>query len=645
MRYLSLLVCFLAACLSFLFFYRTTITERIIKDRLQAIGSTDIQVTVSDLNDHELHITSLQGTFPENSPLQNFQLTDLILRYNLSALLDGKVAELELDTLQVKLSKQKKNNSNNPAPKDIRPYLPGKISVRNLILALPEIDGKLTLQTVIHNNIGKPLDIEIGITGEDISLSGWKAASLSGELFLQTDNGTVISLQENSHIELKELRGAAAQLQQGHLQISGKLARSSDKGWLAGPVVLRGETRGLQLQGLLFQPSTLVLQLKEQVSLSTPLLFHSSLKSSDLRLQWQDKSIALKNIHMGIEAARQGLQLSVLFSQALVPGQIEGHLSHNFLNNRGKARFSMPFPFDFNGEETNSDQLVNGFKFPFLLNNGILDCSANMQWEDNKALLINAAFTVNEGAGEYKNIRFSGLQVQQNLQLFPEIRTTSPGTVLLNELYNGFSVNNIEIHNQIIPANGTTSPALLIDTLEAEILGGRVSSKNIRIDSTLQDFDISVQLQGISLEEVVNLNKLQGLTVTGIVDGDIRIQRKAQQITIPDGELHSRQPGGTISYLPPGETAALSRLPAYAMKALQEFNYDSLIVTPRYESDGMLNIAIRTEGHSPPLNTTRPVHLDLNTEQNLLSLLQSLRYSRNLTNDLEQRLQTQPLQK
>jgi hypothetical protein len=149
-----------------------------------------------------------------------------------------------------------------------------------------------------------------------------------------------------------------------------------------------------------------------------------------------------------------------------------------------------------------------------------------------------------------------------------------------------------------------------------------------------------VELQGISLEEVINLNKLNGLSVTGIIDGNIRIQRKNQQITIPDGELHSRQPGGTISYLPPGGTATLSRLPAYAMKALQEFNFDTLIVTPRYESDGMLNIAIHTEGHSPPLNTTRPVHLNLTTEQNLLSLLQSLRYSKTLTDDLEHQLQT-----
>ena len=639
MRYLTLLVCFLAACFSFLFVYRTTITEKLITDRLQAIGGTDIQVTVNAFNGHELRIASLQGTFPRNSPVHGFQLHDLCFHYDLSELLNGKIAALEIDTLHVTFSKQQKNHPNSPAPKNIRPYLPGKISIRNLILSVPWIDGDLTLHTVVHNPIGKPLDIEIGITAEDISLPGWKAAALTGELFLETDNGTSISFLENSHIEIQGLRGAATLLQKAHFQISGKLGNSPEKGWLAGPAAIKGEIQGLEVRGLLVQPSTLVLKVDDPISLSPPSLFHSSLDTSDLRLQWQDKSVALKNVSITIESGKEALQLSVLFSHALVPGQIEGHISHNFINNNGEARLTTPSPLNLSGEKTHSNQLVSGLQFPFLLNSGTVNCSGNMQWRGNKLLSITSGFEVMDGAGEYKNFTFTGLRIEQELQLFPEMRTLHPGIVFASEMFNGFRVNNIELHNQIIPAADPTSPTLLIDTIEAEMLGGRVSSRQIRIDPALLDFDLLVELQGISLEEVINLNKLNGLSVTGIIDGNIRIQYKNQQVNIPDGELHSRQPGGTISYLPPGGNATLSRLPAYAMKALQEFNFDTLIVTPRYESDGMLNIAIHTEGHSPLLNTTRPVHLNLTTEQNLLSLLQSLRYSKTLTDDLEHQLQ------
>ena len=643
MRYFTLLVCFLAACLSLLFVYRTTITERIIADRLQAIGATDIRVEVSDLNGHALRIASLHATFPKNSPLQSVQLQDLALHYDLSELVDGKVSELDIDTLQVTLNKQQQKRANSPPLKNIRSYLPEKIFIHKLILPVPVIAGDLTLELIAHNSNGKPLDIELGISGKQLSLPGWEAASLTGKLFLQTDNGRVISFQENSSIEIKDLQGVAAHLQEAHFLLSGKLTSSPEKGWLAGPATIIANTRGLQLQDLLIQPSSLLLQLEEQISLSHPFQFHSSLNTSNLLLQWKDKSVPLKDIQINVEADEHTLHLSVLLSHAIVPGQIEAQVTHNFSQNKGKARFTMPSPFTLNGKKTDSTQLLKGYQLPFLLHNGFVNCSGNMRWEDSKLLTINAGLVLSDGAGEYKNFTFSGLHIQQELQLYPVMHTIQPGTVFLNELYNGFTINNIKLRNQIIQATAAKLPTLLIDSLEAEILGGKVSSRGIRLDPVRQELDLLVQLHGIALDEVININKLNGLSVTGVMDGSIRIQWKNQQFSIPDGELHSRQPGGTISYLPPGGTAALSQLPAYAMKALQEFNYDTLIVIPRYEPDGMLNIAIHTEGHSPPLNTTRPVHLNLNTEQNILSLLQSLRYSKSLTDDLEQRLQTRPL--
>ena len=117
---------------------------------------------------------------------------------------------------------------------------------------------------------------------------------------------------------------------------------------------------------------------------------------------------------------------------------------------------------------------------------------------------------------------------------------------------------------------------------------------------------------------------------------------KDKTVTVPDGELHSRAPGGTINYFPPGGRADLSDLPSYALQALEEFNYNMLTATPSYYEDGTLIIAVHTEGHSPPLNTERPVHLNLNMEQNILSLLESLRYSGKLTDKLEQQLQAHP---
>ncbi|MCF8056481.1 MAG: YdbH domain-containing protein [Desulfocapsa sp.] len=641
MRYLTIFVCFLTIGLSLLFVNRLRISEKIIADRLQTIGGTDIQVTVSALNNHELLITSLRSSFSKDAQFQSIQLHDFALVYDLRDLIKGKVAKLDIDVLQLKLNKKKKKGTNSPSfPKDIRSYLPKKISVHNLIISTPEIDGDLTLQLFIQNSRGQPLDIELDINGKNLSLPGWNLAALTGKLFLQTENGTTITLQKDSYIEVKDVQGVTTQLQEAVFLLSGKLTKTRDKGWLAWPATMTVETEGLQLQDLLVQPSSLSLQLKEQLYFSPPVQFHSAIDTSSLLLEWKNKSVPLKDIQIDFVADKHRLQLAILFSHALVPGQIEGSLSHNLLQNKTKALFTMPHPFDLSGEDVNSDQLVKGLPLPFLLTNGLVNCTGTVQWENNKALFINSDFELQNGAGVYKNFTFNGLHIQQGLQLYPAIHTIQPGTVFISELDNGLTVNNIEIHNQIIHTGNDTLPTLLIDSVEAEILGGKVNSKEIRIDPLLQELDLLVQLHGIALDEVINLNKLNGLSVTGIMDGSIRLQMKNGQFSIPEGELHSRQPGGVISYHPPEGSKELPQLPAYAMKALREFNYDILTATPRYKSDGTLNIAIHTEGNSPPLNTTRPVHLNLTTEQNILSLLQSLRYSKRLTDDLEQRLRT-----
>ena len=60
-----------------------------------------------------------------------------------------------------------------------------------------------------------------------------------------------------------------------------------------------------------------------------------------------------------------------------------------------------------------------------------------------------------------------------------------------------------------------------------------------------------------------------------------------------------------------------------------------------YQPDGTLNVQFHIEGKSPSLDTNRPVHLNINSEQNVLSLLESLKYTQGLNDELDQRLKEQ----
>ena len=61
------------------------------------------------------------------------------------------------------------------------------------------------------------------------------------------------------------------------------------------------------------------------------------------------------------------------------------------------------------------------------------------------------------------------------------------------------------------------------------------------------------------------------------------------------------------------------------LKALDDYQYEELDAAMAYKPDGQLTMQLQMKGRSPGLHATRPLHLNLNLDQNILSLVQSLR--------------------
>jgi hypothetical protein len=72
---------------------------------------------------------------------------------------------------------------------------------------------------------------------------------------------------------------------------------------------------------------------------------------------------------------------------------------------------------------------------------------------------------------------------------------------------------------------------------------------------------------------------------------------------------------------------------------LEEFHYQEFSTDVSYLADGTLTTQMHLKGTSPGLETDRPVHLNISTEQNLLSLLKSLQYSKALTSEIDQQVE------
>ena len=170
----------------------------------------------------------------------------------------------------------------------------------------------------------------------------------------------------------------------------------------------------------------------------------------------------------------------------------------------------------------------------------------------------------------------------------------------------------------------------------ASLFDGTVSSGEINYDLNMPDSKFSVDVDAVDLGKVVGLIKMDTLYVTGLISGFIPVTIKGKDVSVESGGLYSDEPGGEIRYAPGNMNQA--GLTAYALKAVEELQYQSLQVTANYQPSGQLDLDIGLKGVSPGLDTNRPVHLNIHAEQNLPALLQSLRFSKGLTEELDKRV-------
>ena len=114
------------------------------------------------------------------------------------------------------------------------------------------------------------------------------------------------------------------------------------------------------------------------------------------------------------------------------------------------------------------------------------------------------------------------------------------------------------------------------------------------------------------------------------------------RVTIESGYLRALPPGGHIRYRANESTLALannnSEL-ALALDLLSDFQYQLLTSEVQLDKAGNLLLGLSLEGNNPGLYEGQAIRFNINVEQNLDPLLQSLRIGDNLEQRIEDGMQ------
>ncbi|WP_158681694.1 intermembrane phospholipid transport protein YdbH family protein [Microbulbifer pacificus] len=487
--------------------------------------------------------------------------------------------------------------------------------------ALPQVDCTLQLKATVPK-----LDIpDTNTIIEDLNLS------LAEARITSTGNGS-------TSVELGELNLAAAQVLSGEISVtkpelfaqqarcrleSDTLSCQSPQLALNLDPVRHGDN---QLRGVVFLENLSVTRLFDN---RRNLHATSRFRTDNLNIH------ALKEYKAGIAATGQwqvnNHQISGNSDITAGSTAIQTTWQHNLETAKGQLTLNLP-QVEFSPKNTLSRALQG---LPIDIVGGSLSAGVSLHWPPSENNILKLAFR--DTAIQHNDSYAVGINTQIVLQqkagswIMP---TSAP--VSVNSVDTGVALNNLHFALSLA-ANGD----LTLGNFSAELLEGALTADRLRWNINGEERHSKLQFTGLSIGALAREMEATNFAASGLLDARIPITTDRQGVTVDNGTVQSRPPGGRLRYygaFSPGMLGSNPQLKLLA-GALEDYNYRDISGTMSYPLSGDLKLNLKLTGRSAAIDANRDLIINLNLENNVPSMLRSLQASRDLTDVLERQVQ------
>lgn len=560
-------------------------------------------------------IGELQGSFDLSAQaldgqwLANSLSADLSLKQIAPDLISGVPAALHPDALQLNIQA-----TQTPAA------IAEQLRDRALPLTL-QLTGKgrspfeLNGTLILANGLPWGLQLLAGslnASSQAFQLEDWKIGALQAQLqldaFLDAQQ-LDLALGKGSQLSLQHLRSAAVQAQQ---------LKASSSGLKLQAQVVAGVLHDWQLQG----PLDLSAQLQHEQLQPQRWYWQGPLTASQLQAELNG---TLRN--------DAGLQLKLQAQHSSAKGlSLQAQLAELFL------RSGNPLKDSFTA-------------WPALLelNNGRLNANANLTLASDQQLpTVKLELTGKGLGGIYDRTALEGLDSRINVRVDPKRLQLELTELSLAQANPGIPLGPLQINGSYSAALQTpTQGQLQLRQAEAALMGGKLQLAPGQWRLADEPLLFSIQVQGLELEQLFILYPTEGLAGTGTLDGDLPLQISNQGVTIEQGQLSARAPGGKLQFHSERIRALGRSNPAMQLvtQSLEDFRFTTLSSQVNYDQQGKLALAIRLEGQNPAIEQGRPIHFNINLEEDIPTLLASLQLTDKVSDIIKQRVQQRMLER
>ena len=185
--------------------------------------------------------------------------------------------------------------------------------------------------------------------------------------------------------------------------------------------------------------------------------------------------------------------------------------------------------------------------------------------------------------------------------------------------------DTVEAIFQLLPGEPVR---ILLEKGRAGFVGGILSTSDALIDPSAAAQDFVINVQDIDLEKLLGLLAIEGLSGTGTISGDVPVSvLDTGAVIIRNSELRSRVPGvirlksETVAQALKGGGESVNLM----LRALEDFHYQSLVLSADKAEDGEATILLSLSGQNPTVLEGQPFDFNIRLGTNLDTISRAVR--------------------
>lgn len=266
----------------------------------------------------------------------------------------------------------------------------------------------------------------------------------------------------------------------------------------------------------------------------------------------------------------------------------------------------------------------------------------DIEKENNRFINSQSEIQLLDLSGIYDTMAFQGLSSHLRINTNAQIMQIATDELTLKQLDKGFILGPLVAAAKYqANLNKLMQGKLSLQQFNGTVMDGSIST-------TAQEFDFShetqhflLTLNAINLATLLQQYPSSELSGSGKLSGTVPVEMSSKGFRIAKGRVSAETPGGQLKYTSERANTIAKTQPSMKLitQALDDFHYSVLSSEVNYDEKGKLLLSVRLEGKNPAIENGRPIHFNVNLEEDVPALLASIQLSSKVTDIVKKRLQ------